>query len=267
MTGRRAIVGLSLFCALLLGAFAGQGASAASTLFTCAPAEGGGAGFSDAHCDKPVGTSAKFKHVEIAAGTATFIHATNKQTANETKEATPAILTAKEFHGFAEVVITCTEVTSNGVQAENFLKNIAGPPMSSEGKVALHYNSAGGNCTTNVKNVTAAVATVKAKFKPFENGNEMGIRFEPAVAGDPFAAITFVGGALNGEVANVTGSFVGTSRLGAEAEPGGATLVVTPAMSSLKLGESKAELSQTTTTVMTTGTTTENAITTTTTTT
>jgi hypothetical protein len=240
MTGRRAILGLSLFCALLFGAIAAQGASAAgNTFFTCAPTTEG-AGFSDAHCDSPVSTGAKFKHVEIAAGTSTFIHATNKQTANETKEATSALLTLKEFHGIAELKITCTEVTSEGTVAENFIKNIAGPPMTFEGEVKLRYSSAGGNCTTNMKNTTAKVSDAIALFKPFSEAKNMGITFEPE--GGPtktFATITFEGGALNGVAANVTGSVIGTSRLGAETEPGGATLVVTPAMSSLKLGDRK----------------------------
>jgi hypothetical protein len=264
MTGRRAILGLALFCALLFGAFAAQGASAAgNTFFTCAPTTEG-AGFSDAHCDSPVSTGAKFKHVEIAAGTSTFIHTTNKQTANETKEATSAVWRLPIFGN--EVEITCTEVTSEGTVAENFIKNIAGPPMTFEGKVKLKYSSAGGNCTTNVKNTTAKVSAAIAVFKPFNEGKNMGITFEPE--GGPtktFATITFEGGALTGVAANITGSFVGTSRLGAEAEPGGATLVVTPAMSSLKLGEKTGSLSQTTTTSMTTGTTVENAITATTT--
>jgi hypothetical protein len=59
MTGRRAIIGLSLICALAFAAFGAANASAlGTTQFTCKP--GTGAGFSEAHCTSAVPSGASF---------------------------------------------------------------------------------------------------------------------------------------------------------------------------------------------------------------
>jgi hypothetical protein len=68
MSGRKAIVGLSLLCALVFCAFGAATASAAggSTAFTCVKGAAS-ADFEDEHCDKgKVGGG--FGHVEIAPG-------------------------------------------------------------------------------------------------------------------------------------------------------------------------------------------------------
>ncbi len=74
MTGRRAIVGLCMLCALVFSAIAAQGAAAASngtTAFTCksvTPAAGT-AGFSDSACKNAVSANANFEHVAFSGST------------------------------------------------------------------------------------------------------------------------------------------------------------------------------------------------------
>ena len=81
MIGRRAVVGLSLLCALAFSAFAAQSAVAVkgTTAFTCEPAKEG-AGFSDEHCEKAVGAGASFKHSEIKPGVKTQLSVSNNET-------------------------------------------------------------------------------------------------------------------------------------------------------------------------------------------
>jgi hypothetical protein len=272
MTGRRAAVGLSLLCALLFSAFAAQSASALGTqAFTCASGSSGtGVGplqFEDAHCDKSTTepSKVKFVHKEIS-GTVegrTHIHVSNKETKNATTEAISALLTTENFHGFAKVEITCNEVTSEGATGVNWLKNTEiGGVKQVEGEVKLHYANNGGDCVvTGVKNCTTATVTAaQAKFISVEPAaEEMGLKFEPVIAGGNFAEITLHGTcAIAGMAFPVRGSFTATSPAGPNG--GGATLVVTPAMSNLTLGGVAVTTSQTTTTRMKTNETLESAI-------
>ncbi len=77
----RAAVGLLLLCALAVSAYAAPGASAlqGTTAFTCEPAKGG-AGFSDEHCEKAVGSGATFKHSAIKPGVSTQLSISNNET-------------------------------------------------------------------------------------------------------------------------------------------------------------------------------------------
>ena len=91
MHRRKAIVGLCMACALLASAFATQGAAAATkgtTAFTCKEKkEGGGAGFSKAHCAAAdaVGSGAKFEHVSVAPNTTTEVLGSNETTEGSTQ--------------------------------------------------------------------------------------------------------------------------------------------------------------------------------------
>ncbi|MGV1048661.1 MAG: hypothetical protein ACOYD4_09095 [Solirubrobacterales bacterium] len=77
MTGRRAIVGLCMLCALALSAMAAPGATAASngtTGFTCKEVAAGTGHFKGAHCkaaDAGTGAGANWDHVAIPENTTT----------------------------------------------------------------------------------------------------------------------------------------------------------------------------------------------------
>jgi hypothetical protein len=126
MTGRRAMIGLSLLSALFVCALAAQSASAALTTskritaVTCAP-EGGERDFKGAHCD-PGDTVArntgKFGHVEIK-GETKEVDATNGKVTNETKESEPAVI--KGEVALVKVEIDCNKVQNN--LEKSFLRN------------------------------------------------------------------------------------------------------------------------------------------------
>src|SRR5882757_7501425 len=100
MTGRRALAGLSLLCALAFTAFSAVSASAAApttegtTAYTCvdtAPTNNGD--FTDAHCNTTGTTGAsRFKHVAITE--TTEVTGTNEKTKNSTTEKTIVVLEA-----------------------------------------------------------------------------------------------------------------------------------------------------------------------------
>lgn len=93
MTRRRAIIGLCALCALLVSAFAAQGAVAATkgtTLFTCSESAAV-KDFKTAHC-VPGESGTSFGHTAVPEKTATQFKATNEKTDAETKGATPWIL-------------------------------------------------------------------------------------------------------------------------------------------------------------------------------
>jgi hypothetical protein len=121
MIGRRAVIGLSLLCALAFSAISATGAMAetkTTTAFECVPAEGG-AGFSKEHCAAAdaVSTGAKFKHKEIAVGAFKSVEGTNAKTASETTASTQAVL--KATIGGLKAIFTAGTVTATG-EMENF---------------------------------------------------------------------------------------------------------------------------------------------------
>ena len=130
MNRGKAIVWLSILTALCVGAFAAQGASAATTVGECT-SSASTKDFSDAHCDNGLTPGGTFGHILFANGLETKVTATNANTAEETKASTPLTLEAK----LAGVVfaITCGKVEATGT-----VKNNAG------GTVTF------GNATTNV---------------------------------------------------------------------------------------------------------------------
>lgn len=88
MTGRKAIVGLCILCALAFSAFAAQSALAVkgTTLFTCKK-EGPGHSFTKAHCksgDFSPGNG-EYEHVTFAEGTTTEFTGTNAGNGSDTK--------------------------------------------------------------------------------------------------------------------------------------------------------------------------------------
>lgn len=105
MNRRRAIAGLCMICALLISAFAAQGAGAitGTTAFTCkvGPGDVGGKTYSTDHC-KPSEASGEFGHYKIAEGTSTEL------TGNSNAE------TAKLKSTIAGVAVTFTAGSATG---------------------------------------------------------------------------------------------------------------------------------------------------------
>jgi hypothetical protein len=255
MIGRRSAVALSLFSALLFSAFAAQGASAlGTTVETCQKQAAGVAStFEDEHCDKPLSSTGKWKHVPIAAnpGEKTDIAVTNEKTRNNTVDSTDAVLEIKNFHGIAVVTITCKKVKEG--PTTSYLENKAGPPMQAEGTVDLTYTE----CTTNVKECaissnglkTPGTITAAALGKTIEpSAATMGVEF--SADGTHFAELEWINNPTKCALAAfnptpVDGSVVATP--GGTANGAGATLVVSAATSKLTVGGVAATLSQTTT--------------------
>jgi hypothetical protein len=143
MIGRRAVIGLSLLCALAFSAIAATGATAetkTTTAFTCVGAESG-EGFSKEHCAAAdaVGTGAKFKHVEIKPGESTTFEATNDKTASETKESTNAVLNGTV--GGLKATITAKKVFVHG-EMENFEDPVTKAMDIKQRKVVITYTEA-----------------------------------------------------------------------------------------------------------------------------
>jgi hypothetical protein len=282
MNGRRAVIGLSLLCALLFSAFAAQSASATvgTTAFTCVEGKGE-LDFADAHCDEPTAVGkGKFGHVAIGEET-TSIELSNAKTTNKTTEAKHAIF--KSTSGGIAIEITCATV-----KGEGSLKNIAAGP---DGGMAVEGSEGGAITLSNCKMpkplnaakeelckvkepITATGSSISRVLQGPEK-NTMGVEFKPTVKEKetlPFLELTFenVPGKvcfLNGKVIPVTGTMMATGARGPSnsVNSTGATLLMTTAMTkeTLKFGGAAAELEGTVTVSMTNADkkTTENPIT------
>lgn len=88
--------------------------------------------FEDAHCTKG-GVGAGYKHQAIAAGEKTSIVISNKNTKNNTTEATPAVMKIK--FGTMDAEIICASVFGEGT-----LTNNAGPPMNVSGTASISFS-------------------------------------------------------------------------------------------------------------------------------
>ncbi len=233
MTGRRAIVGLCMLCALLVSAVAAQGASAATngtTSFTCQEVTAGTGVFNDAHC-KEEGGSKSFKHVEIP-----------EKIKNEKEE---EVVNTTELEGSNEttggarstaVLISTQSGVAEELQAKIVEKKTGTSPWMTNAKdptTGEHYTHGEGQLTykevkvikpsekgcivyENSKEENKEMVSTN-QLKASSKGQGMGIKFEPA-EGTVFAEF-FIGGcsvtALNGTY-KAEGSLV--------AFPNGATL-------------------------------------------
>ncbi len=277
MNGRRAVIGLSLLCALLFSAFAVQSASATvgTTAFTCVK-DKGNEDFADAHCDEGIGAgNGDYGHVAIGEEETT-VEVSNTKTANKTTEAKHAIF--KSTSGGIALEITCATATGEGK-----LKNIAAGPdggMAVEGKAGgvitlsgckmpKPLNGAKEELCKVKEPITATGSSITRVLQGPEK-NTMGVEFKPEKE-SPFAELTFenVSGKacfLNGKAVGVTGTIMATG-VGPGVSPSysGATVQLTTAMTkeTLKFGAAAAELEGTVTVSMTNadGKTTENPVT------
>ncbi len=218
MTGRRAIVGLCMLCALVFSAFAAQSASATTTLFTCkkSPAKPTGEKFSGAHCKKSdTSPTGEWRHEEVPVNTTTEITGTTEDTSGN--------LTPSQLHSVVSGVEVELESASAHILPElggvkSWIENrISGKEHYYFGEAWVRYTGvkvlkpAGKGC----KVVGEEVTTNKLKFT--SEGQGENTKFEPA-AGTVFAEFTVEGctiAALNGKY-EVKGSVRG--------QPDGATI-------------------------------------------
>jgi hypothetical protein len=259
MIGRRAVIGLSLLCALLFSAIVAQGASAATngqTAVTCVPVEAKKGDFEDAHCDKNVGTNlGSFAHKALTANPTTEVEGTNAGTKNSTKESTSAVL--KGEAALAKVEITCTGVASvetieNKLVGEHH--EVVGKGPNAGGGFDIKYTGCtvqkpSTKCTIVGGAITAKATAVTSETIGKEK-NEMGVVFSPEVVGGatlPFVEISFAGGAecaLNGQTFPVQGSAAGVGTPPSTSGFSGATVNFTDARTTetLKFGGKPAGL-------------------------
>jgi hypothetical protein len=250
MTGRRALVGLSLLCALVFSAFAASSASAATSGLTAVTCKAGAAkDFSRAHCAKAdavtPGTGI-YGHFKIAEKVETVFTGTNEGTEEETKKAKSAILHG--ISGGVELEITCANVFSGGT-LENLLvgeehritiKNLVityGTPVAPcvvKRPVGKGCLVKGGIITTNKLHGTSVGAGDGLKFTAEPAGGGEG--------GNPFFTLTLEGCTVSG--LNKAYEFTGSI----PAKFDGATLVVNlprNAESTLEFGGQKGGLTTT----------------------
>lgn len=235
MNGRRAIVGLSLLCALAFCAVAAPGASAkGTTAFTCVK-EGGSLDFSDAHCGTKVAKgTGEFGHEEIPANTETQFELTNEKVKNNTTEHEPSVLIG--IISGIEVRVECTIVSGTGT----LTNNTVGEAMRTSGDVTIKHSectvpkptTGGGEEKCQVKEVV-----YDAHFETAESGEEMWIEFTPK-NGKEFGVLTLENHAPNKcSIAGsygISGTFKGT--MGGTPKGVGATLHFSAEGGSLKWG-------------------------------
>jgi hypothetical protein len=240
MIGRRAIVGLSLLCALFLTALGATSAQAkkGTKTFTCAFVFTGGE-FGSAHCNKK---GEAWGHLVFNKNTVTT--SGNRRTKgeleeSEEEESSTVVLTA--VIAGINVEIKAEEVTGAG-SAEN--KELEGT-WEGTGTETLEYTKLSTNvkgCT--IKSPVVVKATVTTKVIS-EAPEEMGLEYKP-VEGTTLGEFTFEGAecALKGLTVKLTGTAIATP--GGTPNGSGAILNITPAMSekTLQLGGKPAKLSQ-----------------------
>lgn len=261
MIGRRAVVGLSLLSALLLGtlavpsAFATVGTKSNNTTAATCVKVGPGNEFADAHCSNK--SSGEYGHQLISLNTTTQVDATNAGVTNETKSSEPAVL--KSSIGLAKLSIECAVV--NGLPENSTQHNVepAGGQHTFTGSAQAEWSSC--NVKEMAKCVVKEPIVVSTTFYGVEGlegpkgeKNAMGVEYKGAGEEETFANITFQNkGAeacsLHEKTFPVRGSLIGTSGPTTESAQEGkatsATIVVTPKfkMQTLKLGTNAAEFS------------------------
>jgi hypothetical protein len=206
MTVRKSMLGLTVVCALLFGAFAAANASAAegTTTFTCS-STATVKEFSDADCTTKPGTA--FGHTAIPAGTVTPTTATGT-----TSQVLKGVISGVEI----EITCTAEAATGSGVNKEV-------PPMDASGsEIVIKYTGctvtrpAGKGCVVK----GGAITTNKLKSTTSLTTSPAGVKFEPET-GTEFVPITIekcTVVALNGtfpvkgtEIAVPRGAFLDTS--------------------------------------------------------
>jgi hypothetical protein len=261
MTGRRALVGLSLLCALAFTAFSAASASAATsgtTPVTCVdttPINNGD--YTDAHCDTTSATkgTGRYSHVAIGAETTNVI-STNANTASSTTAATKLVLEAT-IGGIATKLEAATAIGTGTLK-----KQLTGEVHETLGSgIVSTYTGVSVvnplNCTVHSPGQPAGtIKSTTLKAVPVV-GTPMKFKLEP-VTPTEFTKLEFAGGScsINGLAATVNGSIL-SEPSGQHAAVGGvqsagatAFLNVTKASAQLKVGGQNASLTGVTTITM-----------------
>lgn len=195
MTRFKPAHGLAVACALLaLMVVAGPAtADTGQTIFECTEDSLTTKTFSDSHCVNTTGTL-KFGHVALATGVEERVRVSNNGTAADTISPTPFKVKVPKLHGFANVTITCAEVTGRG-GAFNML---SGTVHKATGSGELEFfKSVGEPCETNQAGCKAAVGTLKASVEAVEGLppgiTGMGLKFKPVSPATTFGTVKFEG--------------------------------------------------------------------------
>jgi len=240
MIGRKAIVGLSLLCALCFCAFAASSASAKGTTAGECKSASGSKDFKDAHCDEEVAAgTGSFGHVLFANNTAVTYTGVNDTTGTKT----PWMMEYK----IAGIVVTveCKEVTSKGTVTNEevggvmkikfgdikFTSKECTVPTQPLCTVEVPAFESGVTDPMNLGKVNEKEGPTgeKVKYDEEKQGTEMGLKFK-ATEGETFATLVFAGAEcpafLKGAKV-LKGFFYGTSKGRANTEAtssSGATL-------------------------------------------
>jgi hypothetical protein len=234
MSGR-AGVGLALLCALAFFAFSASNASAGQTLFTCVEGEKGTKDYSDSHCTKRVtaGTG-KFGH-EVISGETTDFEETNTTTVSETSSAIFKNIKGKKFEVICSLVFSEGKLTNEVFEK---VMQVKGTKITTtySGCVVLQPEKEG--CKVKGEKFEAT----NLKSTSFQNGKELGVKFEPA-EGKKLAEIVLEG--CNNNELNKGYAVEGST----SATDEGATLKTTAASTekTLKIGGESATMELTTT--------------------
>jgi hypothetical protein len=254
--GSKAMVGLSLLCALFFSAVAAEAAAAAAaqntTAFTCVEVAPGTGAFADSHCDQ-ISKEGKYSHSAVSTGVSIEVSLTNAKTANKTTESTPAVLKG----------------TLAGVALEIECKTAKGEGSFSNQEPSAKVHTGSGTASTNMSECQVkkpAKCTVKEPISlnlegaPVEKlgagGNEMGGEVKPDGGGEVFITLQLVNkGEEKCPLANVSfevkgSGIVATGGTATQTEKQtGSTAVYTNAMTKerLSIGGKAAEFSLITT--------------------
>lgn len=154
MTGRKAVVGFCLLCAIALSAVAAQAATASTngtTAFTCR-SEGPGHAFARAHCTPADATGGEYEHVSVPEGTTTLVLGTAGTTGGE-----KAVTKLKYTFGGIPF-----EFEAKGLDLEGSLTNL-------KDETGLHYAAGEGKLTyTQVSVAGETQAGCKVKGETIE---------------------------------------------------------------------------------------------------
>ncbi len=228
MRSRSGTVGVCVLCALVFGAFAAQGAKAATngtTVFTCKEPVAGdtavGTPFNKSHCrDEDTDATGKFRHVQVPENTTTEITGTTEDTAgNPTSTTLHATILGVEVEITSPLAHILYE---NAAKEKSWLTN-AKDPTSGEhyvhGEATITYTEPvvkkpeGKGC--KVKGVD--ITTNKLKFTSKGQVNHT-IKFEPA-AGTVLTTFELEGCSIVG----LNGKYEAKGSVAGEAD--GATLI------------------------------------------
>jgi hypothetical protein len=253
MIGRRAVVGLSLLCALVLCALAAPGAMAlkGTTAFICKPepkAESKTKGFEDEHCTKSVeGTNATWVHTEL--GAVSQLTVSNLET--ESKVVFPkfkSTVSGVEVELEAGGAEWCVEKTSvKNKETEKKQMEAAGEGCAKFYNVVVVKPT---KCSVKNEEISLEEGTAgKSVVKETEGKSEMFIEFTAGKT-ERFAEISLEGAecALKGTAIKVTGT-AKANKTTEEGKLDGPTVRFTTAETekTLKVGASAAKFEATTT--------------------